>query len=115
VQVDTYVFLLLLLSETALIGLVVYLVFYVLFQKLFASRIPSQRDEVSELPVMSGFIVEKPDIPSLTKMVVDILRRAWRSGERAVERGIVSYLSDWYVVALLVLVILVALVLLLGW
>lgn len=114
-QVDTYIFLLLLLSEAALIGLAVYLVFYVLFQKLFASRIPSQRDEVSELPVMSGFIVEKPDTPSLTEMVVDILRRAWRSGERAVERSIISYLSDWYVVALLVLVILVALVLLLGW
>lgn len=112
---NTYTFLLILLSQVALIGLTVYLVFHVLFQKTVASRMPSQRDEVSELPVMSGFVVEKPELPSLTETVADILRRAWRLGGSILERGIASYLSDWYVVGFIVLLALIVVLLITGW
>ncbi|ADV65314.1 hypothetical protein [Desulfurococcus mucosus] len=111
---DAYVFTILLLSQTVLAGLTVYLVFYVLFQRLVADKIPAQRDEVSELPVMGGFIVEKPESPSITRVAVDILRRAWRSSV-VLERGVASYLSDWYFISVVFLIALILILLAAGW
>lgn len=114
VRVDIQAFLLLILLQTVFTSFIVYMVFYVFFQKVIASRVPSLRDEVTELPVMGGFIVDKVEAPSITEIVVDILKRAWGRGSKVLERGIASYLSDWYFIGLLLLIALVVVLLILG-
>ena len=98
-----------------LTGLAVYLVFYVAFQKLIASKTPEQRDNVSGLIVMGGFVVEEPPRLSALRILKDILKRSL--GKKRVLRAESSgeEISTWYLLALIFLAALVAASFMLGW
>lgn len=98
------------LSTSALVGLVIYFVFYVMMQKYVASKTPSQQDEVSVLPVMGGFIYDEPGGISVTKVVKDILRRAVSTRGIARLERLVGDPGFWYILGLIAL----TLILLLG-
>lgn len=98
------------ISASALVGLVIYLVFYVMMQRYVALKTPSQQDEVSTLPVMGGFIYDEPSGVSVTKVVKDILKRATTPRKAARLEGVLADPGFWYTLSLIAL----ALVLLLA-
>ncbi len=114
-MMSVFEFLSTIIGLTVLVGFIIYLIFYEFFQRFIASKIPAIRDEVSEKPVMSGFIVDEIDSPPVTKIVKEILYRAWRQGAKFVERSVSSYLSDWYFVSIVLLLVLVLLSFIMGW
>ncbi|MGB9828242.1 hypothetical protein IMZ38_02925 [Thermosphaera chiliense] len=111
---DVYEFTIIYTGMAVLTGLTVYLVFYVVFQKLAASKTPEQRDDVSGLIVMGGFVVDEPLRLSAIRILKDILRRAL--GRRVLRLESFSReISSWYLLALIFLAALVAASFLLGW
>ncbi len=105
---DLYTLTAVVAAATALTGLVVYFVFYWLFQRV-AGRREAEEDEVKRKIVFSGFIVDKPEFPSLVELVKDIYSRAFRRGFRVVERTSRGLVVDWYLVGyLLMLALLIA-------
>ncbi len=114
-MMSVFGFLSTIIGLTVLIGFVIYIVFYEFFQRLIAVKIPAVRDDVSEKPVMCGFVADEIDSPPVTKIVKEILYRAWRQGAKFVERSVSSYLSDWYFVSIVLLLMLVLLAFIMGW
>jgi hypothetical protein len=112
---DVYDFTLIYAGLGLLAGSVVYLVFYVLFQKLAAARTPVQRDEVSRLIVMGGFTVEEPSRLSAIRILKDILMRSLGSARVSRLESFAGAISSWYLLALILLSLLVAISFMLGW
>lgn len=98
----------------SLVGLLVYLIFYYMFQKLIASRTPEERSDISYLPAMGGFVYEELPAQSITQLLRDIFRRALGPSKL---RGLVKLyvtVDLWYAIALLALLLLI-IVSILGW
>ncbi|WP_440059085.1 hypothetical protein ACSU1N_04685 [Thermogladius sp. 4427co] len=105
-MLDLPLFTALVSAATLLLGLLIYYVFYYLFQALAGRKI-AEEDTVKKKIIMSGFIVENPEFPSITTLLKDIFSRSFRRGFRLVERVGSSYVFDWYLIGyILVLIIL---------
>jgi len=105
VFLDVYTYTALMATLTALLGLLVYLLFYRLFQET-AGRSEVEVDEVKRKIVFSGFIVDEPEFPSVTALVRDIFSRAFRRGFKVVERTSRGLVLDWYLIGYLLMLIL---------
>jgi len=84
-----------------------------MFQKYVASKTPVERDEVSSLIVMGGFIVEEPARIPVTKVFKDIYKRAL--GRLMLVEEWTSRTSTWYLIGLVVLALIVIIALVSGW
>jgi hypothetical protein len=115
VEMDVYEFTLIYTGLAALTGLTVYLVFYTLFQRLVASKTPEQRDEVSGLIVMGGFIVEEPPRLSALRILKDIFKRSLGRSTILRVETISREISTWYILALIFLASLVITAVILRW
>jgi len=102
VFLDVYTYTALMAALTALLGLLVYLVFYWLFQEA-AGGSEVEVDEVKRKIVFSGFIVDEPEFPSVTGLVKDIFSRAFRRGFKLVERTSRGLALDWYLIGYLLM------------
>ncbi len=91
----------------ALVGVVVYGVFYEVFQGAAGRKVKEEGTQLRYYPVMGGWDVDISETPSIGKLVVDILQRAWRNTSKALARGAKAYMRDWYVYAYIVLLIMV--------
>jgi hypothetical protein len=102
VFLDVYTYTAIMAGLTALLGLVVYIVFYWFFQET-AGRSEVEVDEVKRKIVFSGFIVDEPEFPSVTALVRDIFSRAFRRGFKIVERTSRGLVLDWYLIGYLLM------------
>ncbi len=114
VELDIYSYVLYLVGATSLLGFIIYIVFYELFQRTGGRRVVGEYDDAALSPVMSGFIVEEPDFPSIKDVVVDILDRGWRGFSQLFKRGARSFIRDWYLIGYILLALLVLLAVLMG-
>ncbi|MEO3993208.1 MAG: hypothetical protein QN229_02705 [Desulfurococcaceae archaeon TW002] len=96
----------------SLVGVMVYLVFYYLFQKFIASATPEERNTVSDLPVMGGFIYDELPTQSVTQMLRDIFRRALGPSRLREVIRLYKFVDMWYILALFVLLLMIAIFLL---
>ncbi|RLG78874.1 MAG: hypothetical protein DRO10_01785 [Thermoprotei archaeon] len=108
-------FVLLITGLTALLGVLVYLIFYELFQRYGGRPVEEKEDELKYYPVVSGWEVKEVQTPPISYVIVDILSRAWRGVSRTLSRSSEAFLRDWYVYAYLLLVVIVAVTLVLRW
>lgn len=105
-------FIILYLMAGLISGFVVYVLFYLVFQKYVASKTPEERSQVSTLMVMGGFRYDEVPRESITRMVRSIFRRAIGAGG---PWWVLQGVSKWYVLALIALIALVFASLLYGW
>ncbi|MEM4436749.1 MAG: hypothetical protein QXO22_07380 [Thermosphaera sp.] len=96
-------------------GMVIYFVFYYMFQKLVASKTPSERNTVSEYMVMGGFVYDEPFHQSLTQMVRDIFKRALGASRVKGWSWLFTGASRWYALGLLALLAMLIASILYGW
>ena len=113
-EVDSATYAVVLAGIASLLGLVIYVVFYELFQRYGGRRVVGEYDDVALAPVMSGFYVEEPVFPSAKDVMVDVLKRSWRRVSRVLSRGARGLYSDWYFWAYIVLLIIVLMALMRG-
>lgn len=96
-------------------GLIIYIVFYLTFQKLVASKTPEERGAVSALVVMGGFIYDEVPRQSVTQMVRDIFARALGRGRLQGWGWVFQGISKWFALALIALSAMVIVSLICGW
>lgn len=115
VELSSSDFLMVILGLSSLLGFVVYLVFYEIFQRFGGRVIEERSDEVKYYPVMSGWLVDDVKFPSVTDLVVEILSRAWRHASASLREASKVLVSDWYFYAYVLLAVLAFLSLLMRW
>lgn len=111
---DIYTLIALYTGLGTLTGVLIYAIFYLAMQLYTKMRTPSQRDEVSELPVMGGFIYSEPPEAPITKIIIDIVRRAIGAKREMSFEEIMRSFSWWYIAALILLAAIVILAYLFG-
>jgi len=115
VELSSSDFLLVLVGFSSLLGLVVYLVFYEMFQRFGGKAVEDRSDEVKYYPVLGGWLVNNVSFPSVTDLVVEILSRAWKQASASLKRASEALVSDWYFYAFILLTILAFLSLIMRW
>lgn len=111
---DIYTLIALYTGLGTLTGLVIYAVFYLAMQYYVERRAPTQRDEVSELPVMGGFIYAELPRTSVTRIIRDIIKRSLGAQRARSLYELSRSFSIWYIAALILLAIVVVLAYLFG-
>lgn len=115
IELSSSDFLLMLVGLSGLLGLLTYLVFYEMFQRFGGRAVENKSDEVKYYPVMSGWLVDNVEFPSVTELVVDILSRAWKHASASLKRASEALVSDWYIYAYILLTLLAFLSLVMRW
>ena len=112
-ELNTYTLTLTLSLAMVFLGGLIYLMFYVMLQKIFVSGLRSP-SRLKEEPVMCGleYREEELSIP-VSKVFTDIMKRALPRLHRSVEQGFGSrVLNDWFTWMLILLGIMVLLIVL---
>jgi len=114
-ELELHEYIYVLVGLSGLLGLIIYVMFYDLFQRFGGRRVVDEIDDVGASPVMSGLYVSRPSFPSIKKIVVDILNRSWKNVSSVLEKSAWSIFRDWYVIGYLILALIVLLSLIMGW
>ncbi len=114
-ELNTYALILYLSLVMVFLGGIIYLMFYVVLQKIFASNIRSP-SRLKQEPVMCGleYREEELSIP-VSKIFADIMKRALPSLHRGIKEGFgTGILNDWFTWMLILLGVVVLLIVLFG-
>lgn len=108
------------LAMIGLIGVVaaaIYIFFYELFQRAAGRDVKEDvsSDELRYYPVMGGWPIDSPESPPVSKIVLDILNRAWRHVSKTLSKASDSLMKDWYTYAYLLLLVFVLMSLVMRW
>ncbi len=113
---DPYILALIATGLFVLAGTSVYLVFYLLFKKLYGDKVRSPGKFKEEL-VMCGLEYTEEELTApISRVFTDIMKRALPLVHRKIwETGGTRILNDWFTWMLIFLVIILVIVSIIGW
>ena len=113
---DPYTATLVLTGAMFLAGIMVYLMLYVMLQKIFASRLQSP-SRLKEEVVMCGLEYSEDDVSiPVSRVFADIMKRSLPGIHKGVEEGLGSrILNDWFSWMLILLVVIITIIALIEW